>query len=254
MAHALVDPPYLTSASPVCDEGTLTCGIRFYDGVNLRSLTLYAAVAALVFGCGRSSRLGTTEPERATNLDLLIEAVRKLAIDIAERAELDSGAVLVVGCQAESEQATRLVEAMVVGELQRKCNCAVYEDGTATRGEGDGDTIYHLGVTVLQLHVGYSDRRGDGFLQTATVARSARVRVAAKLTSPAGRILWADDRKADIRDRLSLADLERAEEEAPQFARGVVPDANGSFGGLMEPLIVAAAAGAVVYFFFVFRN
>jgi hypothetical protein len=206
------------------------------------------------FGCGRTARVVSVEREKPSNLDLLVEVVRSVGAELTTVAEIDSSAVLRLRTYAPSDELARFFETVVASELQRSGYRLIEDEGADPARVNDGENVYRLDLTLLSLGVLYSDRRGDGLFQQPSVERKVRVRVAAKFSSPQGRILWAGERKAEVQDRLSVAQLPAAEADAPGFARGEVPAAGGLLRTVLEPVALATAAGAVIYFFFTFRN
>ncbi len=223
--------------------------------MNFRKSTLCSLILmAPLFACGQAPPVASEAADVATNLDLLTQAIRSIGTELASVAEVDSLRGLDVQTQAPSPEVADLVEAVVVNELQRQGRHELYRVEAGASDVGDGRPRHRLELRVLELGVEYADRRGDGLFQRATVRRTAAVRVAAKLVSPQGRILWADERKAEKRDRVAVAAVGRVEGRAPAFARGRVPNPGGFLRGVVEPLFLAGAAGAVIYFFFTFRN
>lgn len=222
--------------------------------VSLRSLTRRLAyIAVLAIGCGASQQV-TTKEQPSTNLDRLVEAVRSVGAGLAGDIEPGKDAVFAITCRAEATEVARFVESVVVQEFQRAGRNTLYEANPEMPVQGDGDSPYRLNLTVLQLGIRYADRRGDAPLRKPTVERTASVHLAVKLSSPQGRIIWADERKAEVRDRVAVSAIDWAESGAPSFARNTVPAPGGFFGAVLEPVVVASATGAVIYFFFSFRN
>jgi hypothetical protein len=196
--------------------------------------------AALAFLLGTAGFLSAA-PLRS-NLDLVVDTVdlaaeAALARMDAAGADVDWSQPVWLGAQARHE-ANWLVEYALVERLAAR-GFRVVLDSTAA-----APAAPRLRYRVVDLGV-----EGRSGLWGGQIQRHCRAAVGLSLTrSPDQTLLWRDEAKADLEDRVPKSSLALAQDTAYGFAKTDLEAR--TWGRFVEPAIVSSVLGGLIYLFF----